>query len=136
MSKELNLSEIKDLLEKSKTIAIVGLSNKPDRPSYAIGVYLKKKGYKIYPVNPTESEILGEKSYPDLKSLPIIPDIVNVFRRSDTVEPLVYEAIETGVKNIWFQLSVINHKAIENAHKNGIQTVTDRCILVEHRNLL
>ena len=127
--------EINGILKNSKTIAVVGLSPKQDRPSYGVTRYLQSHGYKIYPVNPNETEILGEKSSPDLNSLSVIPDIVNVFRRSESVFPIVDECIAKGVKCIWFQLGVINYEAIDKANKNNIRTIVDKCILIEHRRL-
>lgn len=132
---QLNRNEMKELLENSKTIAVVGLSSKPDRPSYGVAKYLQDCGYKIYPVNPVETEVLGEKSYPDLKSLPVVPDIVDVFRKSDAVMPVVEECVEVGAKAIWFQLGVVNLEALEKCKQEGLKTVFDKCILVEHRNL-
>ncbi len=135
MTKQISRDEIKNLLKDTKTIAIVGLSSKPDRPSYGVAEYLQNHGYKIYPVNPVEIEVLGEKSYPDLKSLPVIPDLVNVFRKSETVLPVVDEAIEIGAKFIWFQLGVVNDEAIKKSQDNNINVVVDKCIAVEHRLL-
>ncbi len=132
---QLNRDEIKEELQNAKTIAIIGLSSKPDRPSYGVAKYLQDAGYKVYPVNPVETEVLGEKSYPDLKSLPCVPDIVDVFRKSETVMPVVDECLEVGVKSIWFQLGVVNLEAIEKCNKEGIKTVFDKCIKIEHMNL-
>ncbi|MFN8674289.1 MAG: CoA-binding protein [Candidatus Sericytochromatia bacterium] len=125
-------NNIKEILKDSKTIAVVGLSSNPSRPSYDVSAYMQDNGYKIYPINPNENEVLGEKAYTTLKELPIKPDIVNVFRRSETVMPIVDECIELGIKNIWFQLGVVNYEAIEKAEKNNINVVYDKCILVEH----
>ena len=132
---ELTDSEMKEIFKKAKNIAVVGLSSKTDRPSYGVAEYLQKKGYKIYPVNPSESEVLGEKAYPDLKSLPVIPDIVDIFRKTDTVLAVVDEAIEVGAKFLWFQLGVANLTSLEKAKNSDITTVFDKCIMVEHRNL-
>ncbi|MBC7475190.1 MAG: CoA-binding protein [Candidatus Sericytochromatia bacterium] len=132
---QISKNEMKKLLKDTKTIAIVGLSSKSERPSYGVAEYLQNYGYKIYPVNPAETEVLGEKSYPDLKSLPVIPDLVNVFRKSETVLPIVDEAIEIGVKFIWFQLGVINDEAIKKSQDNNINVVVDKCLAVEHRLL-
>jgi len=128
-------NEVREILRNSKTIAVVGLSSKPDRPSYGVARYMQNEGYKIYPVNPAETEVLGEKSYADLASLPEVADIVNVFRRSDTVMPVVDECIALGVKCIWFQLGVINPEAIERAQNHNIKTIINKCILVEHGRL-
>ncbi|MFN4151592.1 MAG: CoA-binding protein [Candidatus Sericytochromatia bacterium] len=126
---------IKQTLEEIKTIAVVGLSSKPERASNGVSKYMMNNGYKIYPVNPVEKEILGEISYPDLKSLPIKPDLVNVFRSPETVMPIVDEAIELGIKKIWFQLGVVNEEAIKKALDAGIEVVVDKCIKVEHMYL-
>jgi len=127
---------ISDIIKNSKVIAVVGLSDKPDRPSFSVASYLKNKGYKIIPVNPTKTEILGVTSYPDLTSIPEPIDIVDVFRRSDTVDPIVNEAIKIKAKSIWFQLGVVNIEAARKAADAGLKVVMDRCLLVEHRNLL
>lgn len=132
---QLSKEEMKQELQNAKTIAIVGLSSKPDRPSYGVAKYLQDAGYKIYPVNPVETEVLGEKSYPDLKSLPVIPDIVDVFRKSDAVMPVVDETLEIGAKFIWFQLGVVNLEALEKCKNEGLKAVFDKCIKIEHINL-
>lgn len=126
---------IADIINGSKVIAVVGLSDKPDRPSFGVASYLQAQGYKIIPVNPAKSEILGEKCYPDLKSIPGKIDVVDVFRRSDAVGPIADEAIEVKAKAIWFQEGVINLEAAEKASKAGLQVVMDRCMLKEHRKL-
>ena len=126
---------IADIIKNSKVIAVVGLSDKPDRPSFGVALYLQAQGYKIIPVNPTKDEILGEKSFPDLKSIPEKIDVVDVFRRSDAVGPIADEAIEVKAKAIWFQEGVINADAAAKASKAGLQVVMDRCMLKEHRKL-
>jgi len=125
---------ISGIIENSKVIAVVGLSDKPDRPSFSVASYLKNKGYKIIPVNPTRAEILGEKSYPDLVSIPEPVDVVDVFRRSEAIGPIVDEAIKIKAKAIWLQLGVINNEAAYKAADAGLEVVMDRCLLVEHRN--
>ena len=127
---------IRDLLENSKIIAVVGLSDKPERPSFDVASYLKANGYTIIPVNPTKDEILGEKSYPDLKSIPDSIDIVDVFRRSDAVGPIVDEAIEVGAKAVWFQEGVVNKEAAEKALNAGLKVVMNRCMLKERERLM
>ena len=116
-----------DLVEKqlaeSKTIAVVGLSPNPERDSYRVARYLKDMGYRVIPVNPTVDEVLGEKSYPDLKSVPVPIDMVDVFRRSELVPPVVEEAIQVGVKFIWMQDGVINEEAAEKARVAGIPVI-------------
>ena len=126
---------IKELIDNSKVIAIVGLSDKPERPSFGVASYLKEQGYRIVPVNPTRDEIIGEKSYPDLKSIPGDIDIVDIFRRSDAVGPIVDEAIEVGAGAVWFQEGVINEEAAQKALDAGLKVVMNRCLLKEHRRL-
>src|SRR5436305_14241631 len=125
--------EIGELLKRTKTIAVVGLSDSPLRPSYGVSAYMQSHGYKIVPVNPTISESLGEKSYPSLRELPVKIDIVNIFRRSEYVEAIVDQAIELKVPAVWMQEGVINQKAAEKAEKAGIFVVMDLCILKEHK---
>ncbi len=114
---------------------MVGLSPKADRPSYNVASYLKKNGYRIIPVNPTLSEILGEPSYPDLSSIPERVDVVDIFRRSEEVLAIVEEAIKIGAKAVWMQEGVINEEASARAKKAGLQVVMDRCILKEQQKL-
>jgi uncharacterized protein len=124
---------IRDLLQRSKTIAVVGLSDSPLRPSYGVSAYMQSHGYKIVPVNPTISESLGEKSYPALRNVPEKIDIVNIFRRPEYVEEIVDQAIELKVPAVWMQEGVINQKAAEKAEKAGIFVAMDLCILKEHQ---
>ena len=112
-------------LRNSKTIAVVGLSDNPDRDSYRVSKYMQSQGYRIIPVNPMIDEALGEKSYPDLKSVPVPIDMVDVFRRSELVPPVVDEAIEVGVKYIWMQDGVINEESKTKAEAAGIPVVMD-----------
>ena len=116
---------IDEQLRNSKTIAVVGLSDNPARDSHRVSVYMQSQGYRIVPVNPMISEALGEKSYPDLKSVPEPIDMVDVFRRSELVPPVVDEAIEVGVKYIWMQDGVINPEAAAKAEAAGIPVIMD-----------
>jgi len=116
---------IDKLLRDSKTIAVVGLSDNPSRDSHRVSSYLQSQGYRIIPVNPTIDEVLGEKSYPDLTSVPEPIDLVDIFRRSELVPPVVDEAIELGVKYIWMQDGVINPEAAAKAEAAGIPVVLD-----------
>ena len=111
---------VEEQLLNSKTIAVVGLSDNPDRPSYGVTRYMQEQGYRIIPVNPMIEEVLGEKSYPDLKSVPVPIDMVDIFRRSELVAPVVDEAIEVGAKYIWMQDGVINEEAAAKAEAAGI----------------
>jgi predicted CoA-binding protein len=125
--------QIRDVLQRSKTIAVVGLSDSPMRPSYGVSAYMQSQGYKIIPVNPTIAETLGEKSYPSLADVPEKIDIVNIFRRSEYVAEIVDQAIALKLPVVWMQEGVINQKAAEKAEKAGILVAMDLCILKEHR---
>ena len=129
------MDEIKKILTESKTIAVVGLSPKEDRPSYRVATYLKSQGYRIIPVNPNAQEILGEKSYPDLRSIPGKIDVVDIFRKSEDVPPIVDEAIQAGAKAVWMQEDIVNEPAAQKARSAGLLVVMDRCMLKEHRKL-
>ena len=124
---------ITDLLKRSRTIAVVGLSNSPLRPSHGVSAYMQTHHYRIIPVNPEIDEALGEKSYPSLLDVPEKIDIVNIFRRPEYVEQIVDQAIQLKVPVIWMQESVIHEKAAEKASKAEIFVIMDRCILKEHR---
>lgn len=133
-----NPSEIKKLLRRSMTIAVVGLSVNSSKPSNAVASYLQVWGYRIIPVNPNYSKVLGNISYPSLMEIPNSNEIslVNIFRRSDSVLPIVNQVIELGIKAVWLQEGVINEVAAKKAEKAGITVVMDRCLLKEHRNYL
>ena len=130
------MNTVRDILEKSKVIAVVGLSPKPERDSHEVAKYLQDQGYRIVPVNPRADTILGEKSYPDLASIPERVDVVDIFRRSDDVPPVVDQAIDIGAKAVWMQLGIVNEDAAAKAREAGLGVVMDRCMLVEHRNLV
>jgi predicted CoA-binding protein len=129
--------ELKDVLSTCKTVAVMGISPKEDRPSYIVASYLKKKGYRIIPVRPDGDYILGEKVYPNLIEIPkeIEIDIVDIFRRSEDVPPIVKESIQRGTKVIWMQEGVIHKEAGTEAEKAGIKVVMDRCMKKEHQRL-
>jgi predicted CoA-binding protein len=116
---------VEEQLRNSKTIAVVGLSDNQQRDSHRVARYLQSQGYRIIPVNPMIEETLGERSYPDLKSVPEHIDMVDVFRRSELVPPVVDEAIEVGVRYIWMQDGVINHEAAAKAEAAGIPVIMD-----------
>ncbi|HLK34095.1 MAG TPA: CoA-binding protein [Terriglobales bacterium] len=124
---------ITELLQRAKTIAVVGLSSSPLRPSHGVAAYMQSQGYRIIPVNPHISEALGEDAYPSLLDVPERVDLVNIFRRSDQVGEIVDQAIQLKVPAIWMQEEVINESAAEKARNAGIFVVMDRCILKEHR---
>jgi predicted CoA-binding protein len=124
---------ILEILKKYKTIAVVGLSANPARASYQVTEYMQSAGYKIIPVNPNETEVLGEKSYARLEDAPEKVEIVNVFRRAEDVPPVVEGAIQIGAKVVWMQLGIENASAAERARAAGLIVVEDACVLVEHR---
>ncbi len=124
---------IADLLQRAKTIAVVGLSDDPLRVSHGVSAYMQSKGYRIIPINPQIQSSLGEKAYQSLSDVPEKIDIVNIFRRPEFVPEVVDQAIELKVPAIWMQEGVIHEKAVEKARKAGIFVVMDRCILQEHR---
>lgn len=127
--------EIADLLRSSRTIAVVGLSSKRWRPSYGVSEYMQSQGYRIIPVNPFETEVLGEKAYPDLDAVPEQFDIVDIFRRSEFVAPIVEAAIRRGARAVWMQEGVVHEEAARRAAEAGLLVIQDRCILKEHRKL-
>jgi predicted CoA-binding protein len=124
-----------EILNFSRVVAVVGLSSKPDRPSYRVASYLKEQGYKIIHVNPAEKEILGELCYPDLVSIPELVDAVDIFRRSEELLPIVEEAIRIGAKAVWMQEGVISEEAAARAGEAGLMVVMDKCMRKEHRKL-
>lgn len=124
---------IAELLKRAHTIAVVGLSDNPLRPSHGVSAYMQSHGYKIIPVNPQVRESLGEKAYASLLDVPEKIDIVNIFRRPEFVEQVVDQAIQLKVPAIWMQEDVIHEAAAEKARQAGIFVVMDRCILKEHR---
>jgi predicted CoA-binding protein len=130
------LPPIADLLRKSRTIAVVGLSSKKFRASYGVSEYMQKHGYRIIPVNPNETEVLGEKSYARLEDISEHIDIVDIFRRSEAVPPIVDTAIGMGASAVWMQEGVVHEEAAEKAREAGLTVVMDRCILKEHMHLM
>lgn len=127
---------IKQILENTKVIAVVGLSDNPDRTSYMVSEAMQNKGYRIIPVNPNAEQILGEKCYAALADIPEKIDIVNVFRRSEFIVPIAEEAIQVKAKVLWLQLGVYNEEAASLASNQGITVIMDRCIKVEDSILL
>ena len=124
---------IGDLLKKVKTIAVVGLSNKPLRPSHGVSLYMQQQGYRIIPVNPNIESVLGETAYASLADVPEKIDLVNIFRRSEFVPEIVEQAIALEIPAVWMQEDVIHEQAAGKARQAGIFVVMDRCILKEHR---
>jgi predicted CoA-binding protein len=121
--------------ETPRTIAVIGLSEIPSKPSHYVSAYMQQRGYKIYPINPSIPEVLGEKSYASLADLPIKPDIVNVFRLPKFIPAIVDEMLHLGLSNLWVQQGIVNLEAATRAEAGGIHVVMDRCIMVEHRRL-
>ena len=119
-----------------RTIAVVGLSENPAKPSHSVSAYMQKQGYRILPVNPAIASVLGEISYPSLRDLPIKPDVVNVFRLPQFIPAIVDEMIELNLKNLWVQLGIRHEEAAKRAEAAGIHVVMDRCLHIEHRRLL
>lgn len=126
---------IAEILRSARVIAVVGLSSKRYRPSYGVAEYMQRAGYRIIPVNPQETEVLGEKCYADLDAIPEAIDIVDIFRRSEYVSEIVEAAIRKRAKAIWMQEDVIHEDAARRARQAGLDVVMDRCILKEHRRL-
>ena len=118
---------------EGRTIAVVGLSENPAKPSHYVPEYMQQHGYKIYPVNPSIASVLGERSYASLAELPVKPDVVNVFRVPALIPAIVDEMLMLGLKNLWVQQGIVNLEAAERAEQGGIRVVMDRCIMVEHR---
>lgn len=128
--------QIRAAFHNVKTIAVVGLSDKTHRASFRIAHYLQQQGYRIIPVNPNVEEVLGERAYPDLLSVPEPVDFVDIFRRSEFVGPIVDQAIAKGVQTIWMQMGVWDQRASERARAAGIVVVMNRCAMVDHGRLI
>jgi hypothetical protein len=123
---------IRTILSSDKTVAIVGLSPKPERPSYFVGSYLNYEGYRVIPVNPRATEIFGMKAYPDLLSIPEPVDMVNVFRQPEECVEIARQAVQIGAKTLWLQLRVVNFEAAQIAEAGGLRVIMDRCVKIEH----
>src|SRR5215203_5150945 len=131
-----NDTMLKEILLSARTIASVGLSSNPQKESHGIALYLKEQGYRIIPVNPTTPEVFGEKSYPDLNSVPEKIDVVQVFRKPEDVPPVVDDAIKVGAKVVWMQEGIVNEEAAQKARDAGLQVVMDACMRAAHRRLV
>ncbi len=136
MMQPVPLKKIESILRDNSVIAVVGLSPRETRPSHQVAHYMQHAGYRIVPVNPGQDEILGEPCYPDLHAVPHAIDIVNVFRRADQVESVVRDAIATGARVIWMQQGIVNPEAARIAEENGLDVIMDRCIKIDHQNLM
>jgi hypothetical protein len=128
--------EIGQLLKEYHTIAVVGLSPKENRPSHQVAAYLIGVGYRVIPVNPGQSKILGRTCYPDLLAIPEPVEIVDIFRRPEEVGPIVEQAIEIGAKVVWMQEGIVNQAAAAMARAAGLKVIMDRCLKVDHENLV
>jgi hypothetical protein len=126
------LMDIKEMLTKYRTVAVVGLSPDPGKPSHEVAAYLKRAGYRIIPVNPACREVLGERCYPTLADVPGEVEIVDVFRRSEFLPEIVEQAIAKGARVVWMQEGVVNEEAARRAEEAGLEVVMDRCMLKEH----
>jgi predicted CoA-binding protein len=126
-------AEVREILSTAKTVAVVGLSDKPDRDSYRIAEYLQRAGYRIVPVNPAVSEVLGERSYASLRDVPEKVDVVDVFRRAEAVPAIVEDAIAVGAGAVWMQDGIVHNEAAERARAAGLKVVMSKCMLREHR---
>jgi predicted CoA-binding protein len=126
--------EIDAILASARTVAVVGLSEKPDRDSYRVAEYLQRNGYRVVPVNPVATEILGERVYPDLAAIPpdLTIDVVDIFRRPDAIPPIVEQAIARNAKTVWMQLGLAHNGAADKARAAGVAVVMDRCMKIEH----
>jgi len=129
-------ASIRELLRAARVIAVVGLSSNRRRPSHGVSQYMQRAGYRIIPVNPNESEVLGERAYPSLEAVPEKIDIVDIFRRSEFVPEIVEQAIRVGATAVWMQEGVVDEEAAARARAAGLTVIMDRCILKEHRRLL
>jgi uncharacterized protein len=127
--------EIVEIINNSKTIAIVGLSDNPERDSFKVGKYMQNNGYTVIPVNPVKDEILGEKSYASLKDIPVKVDIVDIFRKMEFIPEVVDEAIEIKAETVWMQLGLAHHVSAEKARKAGLKVVQSKCLKVEHAKM-
>jgi len=129
------LEQMHNLLRTARTIAVVGASDKPGKPSHRVTFYLMHAGFEVYPVNPTFKELGGRPAYPDLRSIPVKIDIVDIFRRPEQVLPVVEEAIAVGAKAVWMQEGIVNEEAAARARAAGLAVVMDRCVMKEHRKM-
>lgn len=120
---------------RPRTLAVIGLSDDPSRPSHSVSAYMQRAGYRIVPVNPAIESVLGERCFPSLRDLPAKPDMVNVFRLPRYIPGIVDEMLALGLRDLWVQLGILNLPAAQRAEAGGIRVVMDRCILIEHRRL-
>ena len=131
-----DIAGLRRILARSRTLAVVGLSAQWHRPSYFAAKYMQDHGYRIVPVNPRYDEVLGQKCYPDLRSIPHPVDLVDCFRKSSDIPPLADDAIAIGAKVLWMQLGIVNHEASQRASAAGLDVVMNRCVKIEHARIL
>ncbi len=127
-----DMTEIKNIIAETRIIAIVGLSPKENRPSNMVGRYMQEAGFTIIPVNPGQTEILGETCYASLTDIPVKVDMVDIFRRPEDVVPIVDEAIAIGAKSVWMQQGIVNEESAQKAQDAGLSVVMDRCVKIDH----
>jgi predicted CoA-binding protein len=128
-------AEVREILETARVIAVVGLSDNPSRPSHGVAAYLQRHGYRVIPVNPKLTEVLGEKAYPTLSAVPEPVDVVDIFRKPEAVPAIVEEAISRGAKVIWMQEGIVHNAAADRARAAGLRVVMNKCMLKEHAAL-
>lgn len=122
------LEDLRQILKTTRTIAVVGLSARPDRPSHSVSAYLQEQGYRIIPINPNISEALGMKAYPSLREVPERVDVVDIYRRPEAIPPIIEDAIAAGAKVVWMQLGIVNEEAAARARDAGLTVVMDNCM--------
>jgi predicted CoA-binding protein len=126
-------AEVRHILAAASTIAVVGLSDRPDRDSYRVAAYLQQAGYRIIPVNPNLTTVLGEPAYPGLRAIPVLVDVVDIFRKPEAVPAIVEDAIAIGARAVWMQEGVVHNAAAERARQAGLAVVMNKCMMREHR---
>ena len=129
-------AELRNILKSARTVASVGVSSNPQKPSYGIFQYLMEAGYQMLPVNPMTPEVMGKQSYPDLASVQQKIDVVQVFRKPEDVQPVVEQAIQAGAKVVWMQEGIVNEQAAKQAEEAGLKVVMDRCMMKTHMRLM
>jgi hypothetical protein len=127
--------ELRRILRTYKTVAVVGLSDRPDRDSHRVAAYLQQHGYRIVPVNPNVATVLGEPAYPGLRAVPVPVEVVDIFRKPDAVPEIVEDAIAMGARVIWMQEGIAHNAAADRARAAGLEVVMNKCMLKEHRKL-
>lgn len=132
----MNDENVRELLHKTRSIAVVGISTDPSKPSHYVAAYMQARGYRVIPVNPRYPEVLGERCYPSLQAIPGKVDMVDVFRRAEDCPAIAEQAVAIGAKSLWLQLGIVSAEAEALARQGGLQVVMDACLMVEHRRLL